>query len=80
MSVLYRLKRDYQNGFATARRIRGESSADSVIRKLRFLVNKSSILPFRVRWWQKDWQRQLLLHAKPVARSLGFLNALIKGK
>ncbi len=79
MSVPYRLRRDYQYGLANTR-IRGKSSADSIIWKLRHLVYKSLILPFRVRWWQKDWQRDFLMHARPVARSLGSLKVTIKGK
>jgi glycosyltransferase involved in cell wall biosynthesis len=79
MSVLYRISRDYQIGIASAR-IHGKSAADSIIWKLRFLVSKSLLLPFRVRWWQKDWQRDFLVHARPVARSLGFFKTILTGK
>lgn len=76
MSVSYRLKRTYAGGIYGAA-VGGNHSVMAKAKALIFIVAKCCILPFRVSWWRKDWQRSFLKQAQPIAGAAGFLKGLM---
>ena len=76
MKVSYRIRRAYLGGVSITL-LKTKKSIISAVKTFVFLLVKSCILPFRVRWWHKDWQKDLLEHTQPVAGALGTLKGLI---
>lgn len=73
MTLSYRLRRSYQGGISFPYIKQGYHPVTTIIKTLLFVIFKGSILPFHVYWWQKDWQRNFLKHAEPIAACMGVL-------
>jgi hypothetical protein len=74
MTIFYRLKRTYHIGIANADLHRKESG--SVLHACLRIALEISKFPFRVHWWKKYWQRDLLKYTLPIAMALGDLTSI----
>lgn len=72
MSVGYRIKRAYLGGISMVF-LQKKISIPIMIKTLLVVIVKVVILPFKVRWWQKNWQRSFIYHVQPIANAYGFL-------
>lgn len=73
MKLWYRIKRTYKIGISSARIESIKPDYFSVIKNLLSLVFLSISLPFRVKWWEKYWQREFLQYANQIFYPLGRL-------
>jgi glycosyltransferase involved in cell wall biosynthesis len=76
MTISYLLRR-YFHGGESSIRIHLEGSRFIIIKKILRFMFESIVFPFRVKWWDKNWQRSFLKHARPVCTSLGSLKGLL---
>lgn len=72
MTVGYRIKRAYLGGVSMVF-LQKKISISVIIKTFLFVIIKVFILPLKVRWWQKNWQRSFINHVQPIANAYGFL-------
>ncbi len=78
MTLKYRLKRAFLNGVCTTRINAERKNIFYLIKDVGYIVLSIIVLPFRVKWWKKYWQRDLLKYAKSIAEILGKTMEILK--